>query len=180
GARRPGRPELTQSEPRPRPRRQGISPVTHRVHPATLEYSAQPKASPRSLHLCTQTGGSAANICGPADGHGEGNAQGGSDRRGSGAADRVLEGPRPASRGNPAGPSGARAPRGDAPLGTGPRPAGPGPPAPRPTGPGRRGDPGEPMFHVHDGRQHIALTIDDGPSPEYTPQVLRLLEKYRV
>lgn len=44
----------------------------------------------------------------------------------------------------------------------------------------RRGGPGEPMFHVHDGRKHIALTIDDGPSPEYTPQVLRLLEKYRV
>jgi peptidoglycan/xylan/chitin deacetylase (PgdA/CDA1 family) len=30
------------------------------------------------------------------------------------------------------------------------------------------------------GRKRIALTIDDGPSPEYTPQVLRLLEKYRV
>jgi peptidoglycan/xylan/chitin deacetylase (PgdA/CDA1 family) len=26
----------------------------------------------------------------------------------------------------------------------------------------------------------IALTIDDGPSPMYTPQVLRLLEKYQV
>ncbi len=45
---------------------------------------------------------------------------------------------------------------------------------------GRRGHPDEPIFHIHDGRKRIALTIDDGPSPEYTPQVLRLLEKYRV
>jgi peptidoglycan-N-acetylglucosamine deacetylase len=45
---------------------------------------------------------------------------------------------------------------------------------------GRRGHPDEPMFYVHDGRKRIALTIDDGPSPEYTPQVLRLLEKYRI
>jgi peptidoglycan-N-acetylglucosamine deacetylase len=44
----------------------------------------------------------------------------------------------------------------------------------------RRGHPEEPVFHIHDGRKRIALTIDDGPSPEYTPQVLRLLEKYRV
>jgi peptidoglycan/xylan/chitin deacetylase (PgdA/CDA1 family) len=36
------------------------------------------------------------------------------------------------------------------------------------------------VFHIHDGRKRIALTIDDGPSPEYTPQVLQLLEKYRV
>ena len=36
------------------------------------------------------------------------------------------------------------------------------------------------MYYVHDGRKGIALTIDDGPSPEYTPQVLRLLEKYKV
>ena len=37
-----------------------------------------------------------------------------------------------------------------------------------------------PMFYVDDGPKAIALTIDDGPSPVYTPQVLRLLEKYRV
>jgi peptidoglycan/xylan/chitin deacetylase (PgdA/CDA1 family) len=36
------------------------------------------------------------------------------------------------------------------------------------------------MYYVHDGRKGIALTIDDGPSPEYTPQVLRLLAKYKV
>jgi peptidoglycan/xylan/chitin deacetylase (PgdA/CDA1 family) len=37
-----------------------------------------------------------------------------------------------------------------------------------------------PMFYVNDGRKGIALTIDDGPNPVYTPQILRLLEKYRV
>jgi peptidoglycan-N-acetylglucosamine deacetylase len=50
--------------------------------------------------------------------------------------------------------------------------------------PGRRhrhrNDPDEIMYYVHDGRKGIALTIDDGPSPEYTPQVLRLLAKYKV
>lgn len=44
----------------------------------------------------------------------------------------------------------------------------------------RRDEPGEIVYHVRDGRKGIALTIDDGPSPEYTPQVLRLLEKYEV
>ncbi len=37
-----------------------------------------------------------------------------------------------------------------------------------------------PMYHVDDGRKVIALTIDDGPSPVYTPQILRLLDKYQV
>jgi peptidoglycan-N-acetylglucosamine deacetylase len=52
------------------------------------------------------------------------------------------------------------------------------------TGPhaaGRGADGGSlPMTHVDDGRMAIALTIDDGPSPIYTPQVLRLLGKYQV
>jgi peptidoglycan-N-acetylglucosamine deacetylase len=43
---------------------------------------------------------------------------------------------------------------------------------------GRRAE--KPMFYVDDGRKGIALTIDDGPNPVYTPQILRLLEKYRV
>jgi peptidoglycan-N-acetylglucosamine deacetylase len=38
----------------------------------------------------------------------------------------------------------------------------------------------KPMFCVDDGPKAIALTIDDGPSAIYTPQVLRLLAKYRV
>ena len=37
-----------------------------------------------------------------------------------------------------------------------------------------------PMYHVDDGRKVIALTIDDGPSPVYTPQILRILEQYQV
>jgi peptidoglycan/xylan/chitin deacetylase (PgdA/CDA1 family) len=40
--------------------------------------------------------------------------------------------------------------------------------------------PGQPMYYVDDGPHVIALTIDDGPSPVYTPQVLRVLEKYGV
>jgi peptidoglycan/xylan/chitin deacetylase (PgdA/CDA1 family) len=38
----------------------------------------------------------------------------------------------------------------------------------------------EPMFYVEDRSKAIALTIDDGPSAIYTPQVLRLLAKYRI
>jgi peptidoglycan/xylan/chitin deacetylase (PgdA/CDA1 family) len=33
---------------------------------------------------------------------------------------------------------------------------------------------------MDDGPKAIALTIDDGPSPVYTPQILRILEKYHV
>jgi peptidoglycan/xylan/chitin deacetylase (PgdA/CDA1 family) len=49
-----------------------------------------------------------------------------------------------------------------------------------PRRPGRGDDDDQPMFHVDDGRKGIALTIDDGPNPIYTPQVLRLLEKYQI
>jgi peptidoglycan-N-acetylglucosamine deacetylase len=38
----------------------------------------------------------------------------------------------------------------------------------------------EPRYYIRDGRKRIALTIDDGPSPIYTPQILKLLEKYGV
>ena len=45
----------------------------------------------------------------------------------------------------------------------------------------RRKDAGDlPMYHIDDGRKVIALTIDDGPSPVYTPQILRLLDQYQV
>jgi peptidoglycan-N-acetylglucosamine deacetylase len=65
------------------------------------------------------------------------------------------------------------------------------PPATRPPSSGGRGSikpagghnaerDGKPMFYIDDGPKVIALTIDDGPSPVYTPQVLRLLAKYRV
>jgi peptidoglycan/xylan/chitin deacetylase (PgdA/CDA1 family) len=39
---------------------------------------------------------------------------------------------------------------------------------------------GEPMFTVKDGPKVVALTIDDGPSPVYTPQILRILRRYGV
>lgn len=37
-----------------------------------------------------------------------------------------------------------------------------------------------PLYYIHDSSKSIALTIDDGPDPVYTPQVLRLLHQYRV
>ena len=37
-----------------------------------------------------------------------------------------------------------------------------------------------PCHYIDDGPMAIALTIDDGPSAVYTPQVLRLLHKYGV
>jgi peptidoglycan/xylan/chitin deacetylase (PgdA/CDA1 family) len=40
--------------------------------------------------------------------------------------------------------------------------------------------PRQPVYYLEDGPKVIALTIDDGPSPVYTPQVLRLLERYGV
>ena len=39
---------------------------------------------------------------------------------------------------------------------------------------------GEPMYRVEDGPKVVALTIDDGPSPVYTPQILRILRRYGV
>jgi peptidoglycan/xylan/chitin deacetylase (PgdA/CDA1 family) len=39
---------------------------------------------------------------------------------------------------------------------------------------------GRPIWYVDDGPKVIALTIDDGPSPLYTPQVLAILARYKV
>jgi peptidoglycan-N-acetylglucosamine deacetylase len=39
---------------------------------------------------------------------------------------------------------------------------------------------GEPMYTVEDGPKVVALTIDDGPSPMYTPQILRILSQYGI
>ena len=52
-------------------------------------------------------------------------------------------------------------------------------------GTGPKGSPGKggddrPVYYVDDGPKAIALTIDDGPNAIYTPQVLRLLAKYKV
>ena len=40
--------------------------------------------------------------------------------------------------------------------------------------------PRQPVYYLDDGPKVIALTVDDGPSPVYTPQVLRVLDKYGV
>jgi peptidoglycan-N-acetylglucosamine deacetylase len=39
---------------------------------------------------------------------------------------------------------------------------------------------GEPMYDIDDGLKVVALTIDDGPSLVYTPQVLKILHQYGV
>ena len=53
-------------------------------------------------------------------------------------------------------------------------------PATRPPRPQPRLPYGEPMSTVEDGPRVVALTIDDGPSPVYTPQILRILHRYGV
>jgi len=37
-----------------------------------------------------------------------------------------------------------------------------------------------PLYYIDDYSKSIALTIDDGPDPVYTPEVLRLLRQYHV
>jgi len=39
---------------------------------------------------------------------------------------------------------------------------------------------GQPVYTIDDGPKVVALTIDDGPSPTYTPQILRLLASYGI
>ncbi len=39
---------------------------------------------------------------------------------------------------------------------------------------------GEPMYTVDDGPKVVALTVDDGPSPVYTPPILAILRRYGV
>ena len=38
----------------------------------------------------------------------------------------------------------------------------------------------KPMYYVDDGPKVVALTIDDGPSPVYTPEVLQILHRYGI
>jgi len=40
--------------------------------------------------------------------------------------------------------------------------------------------PADPVYYLDDGPMTIALTIDDGPSPVYTPQILKILARYNV
>jgi peptidoglycan/xylan/chitin deacetylase (PgdA/CDA1 family) len=39
---------------------------------------------------------------------------------------------------------------------------------------------GQPLYRLTDGPKVVALTIDDGPSPVYTPQILHLLSRYGI
>jgi len=58
--------------------------------------------------------------------------------------------------------------------------AGPTPVQPRPTSPQARLV-SAPQYYVEDaGPMAIALTLDDGPHPVYTPQVLMILERYGI
>ena len=74
----------------------------------------------------------------------------------------------------------------DAPSGPGGAHSATSPPTrrPGPTRPPRREQPrlayGETMHTVDDGPKVVALTIDDGPSPVYTPQILAILDRYGV
>jgi peptidoglycan/xylan/chitin deacetylase (PgdA/CDA1 family) len=63
-----------------------------------------------------------------------------------------------------------------------PHPAAPHPADPHPARPAvlRQVRPADPVYYIDDGPMTIALTIDDGPSPVYTPQILRLLERYGI
>jgi len=38
----------------------------------------------------------------------------------------------------------------------------------------------QPLYYINDASKAIALTIDDGPDPVYTPQVLSVLHRYGV
>jgi peptidoglycan/xylan/chitin deacetylase (PgdA/CDA1 family) len=62
------------------------------------------------------------------------------------------------------------------------RPSAPRPAASKRGGSGRTRPGGEetPMWYVDDGPKVIALTIDDGPSPVYTPQILAVLARYKI
>jgi peptidoglycan/xylan/chitin deacetylase (PgdA/CDA1 family) len=59
-----------------------------------------------------------------------------------------------------------------------PVPARPRNPVPVPHGPSYPLN--RPLYYVNDASRAIALTIDDGPDPTYTPQILRLLRRYGV
>lgn len=38
----------------------------------------------------------------------------------------------------------------------------------------------QPEYYVHAGPKVVALTLDDGPSSQYTPQILKLLEQHQI
>jgi peptidoglycan/xylan/chitin deacetylase (PgdA/CDA1 family) len=42
------------------------------------------------------------------------------------------------------------------------------------------GKPAMPVYYIEDGPKTVALTIDDGPTPAYTPEILQVLAQYGV
>src|SRR5215472_14928501 len=48
------------------------------------------------------------------------------------------------------------------------------------TGPQGGGKPAKPVYYIDDGPMTVALTIDDGPGPVYTPQILQILAEHGV
>src|SRR2546425_52364 len=59
-------------------------------------------------------------------------------------------------------------------------PANPPTPGVCPTVPGIVQHPGGPQFYLPCTGTNIALTIDDGPDPQWTPQILTLLATYKI
>jgi peptidoglycan-N-acetylglucosamine deacetylase len=94
----------------------------------------------------------------------------------------LLSGTAAAVAGELGSPAHRTAGRADAPSRPGGARSAASPPAR--TRPPRREQPrlpyGEPMYTVDDGPKVVALTIDDGPSPVYTPQILAILRRYGV
>ncbi|ACU73488.1 polysaccharide deacetylase [Catenulispora acidiphila DSM 44928] len=103
---------------------------------------------------------------------------GGSPRSRPTTGGAPFPGQSPASPGtSPAGGDTSTAPgdshsNGSAPPDSSPPPSATGQDPPPPAG--------HPQFYVHEGDKAIALTIDDGPSSKYTPQVLALLAQYKI
>jgi peptidoglycan-N-acetylglucosamine deacetylase len=118
--------------------------------------------------------------------HGPGSTNASGSARASGSASRSASAPAsaPSRASSPASPSATRDPAAtQAPPATHDATGAPAPqatPSDDPASSHPPGPPGQPMYYVDDGPKVIALTIDDGPSPQYTPQVLQLLQKYGV
>src|ERR1700722_4556596 len=106
---------------------------------------------------------------------------------GSGGATNTAgasaSGPRPGAHAGPSTKAPGRAGPTSTPSDTSSSPAPQPPPAHAAATPSKTataGQPPQPMYYLNDGPKTIALTIDDGPNATYTPQVLSLLQKYKV
>ena len=117
--------------------------------------------------------GGSHNAATAASGRPHPTGQAGGEQAGTGQAARE------AASGRAGSPSATRTAAGPTP--TAPRA---GPSSPAPTRAAKKAAvaeaPGHPVYYLDDGPKVIALTIDDGPHPVYTPQVLRILEKHHV